>query len=389
MAGKPQKMRGKYYTRIYKYLGNKKYKQILLPLGTSNKIEAESRLIIVRQYEAAIKCGAEVVLPWQNGARKAEIIHYNLMTATADYLRYKKAEQLSKSYISRICISLEHFMKVAGSKADVNTIAIEHIDRFKEYFSYNNRHTPNTINTNLDKINAFLWWLNDRNKIDKVPKIIKLRTGEALPKYVTDDEWTRIMNLDKVYRKLYGYYDSFDEHWKKAFYFYRETGCRLSEPFIGEINGNWLIVEIKINKTHKLRDIFIPDDLLPIFEEMRARVNQETGNMRDRIQSYSKKFRYACDALGIEKHFNCLRHTYALRRYLETGDIYLVSKELGHASVQTTEIYTKYDIRRLEQDFPSIKRVKELTEKSRNRVKSYTTHRIQIDARGANIVGQV
>lgn len=389
MAGKPQKLRGKYYTRIYKYIGDNKYKQILFPLGTSNKLEADARLIIVRKFEAAIKKGEKVVMPWRNNNGKAEIIRYHLKKASEDYLRYKKSEQLSDSYINRIKIALKHFIQVLGPRIEVNRITIDKIDRFKEYCSGYCHHTPNTINTNLEKIRAFLIWLEDRGKVDKAPKIIKLRTGEALPKYVCDDEWSMILNLDKVFRKHYNHYESFEEHWKRAFYFYRETGCRLSEPFIGEIKGNWLTVEIKINKTHRLRDVFIPNELLPILEEMRERVGLNQDKIRDRIQSYSKKFKYACDALNIDKHFNCLRHTYALRRYLETGDIYLVSKELGHTSVKTTEIYTKYDVRRLAQDFPSINRVKELKLKALNRAKSYTDHRIQIESNGANIVGEV
>ena len=49
-----------------------------------------------------------------------------------------------------------------------------------------------------------------------------------------------------------------------------------------------------------------------------------------------------------------LRHTYAVRRYLQTQDIYLIAKELGHSSVTTTEIYAKFNLRHLKQDFPSL-----------------------------------
>ena len=51
---------------------------------------------------------------------------------------------------------------------------------------------------------------------------------------------------------------------------------------------------------------------------------------------------------------HCLRHTFAVRRYLETRDIYLVKTELGHASVVMTEKYANFDVRKLEEDFPSI-----------------------------------
>ena len=59
--------------------------------------------------------------------------------------------------------------------------------------------------------------------------------------------------------------------------------------------------------------------------------------------------------IGREKlHFHNLRDTFAVMRYLETRDIYQVSKELGHSSVKVTEKYARFNIRRLSQDFPTL-----------------------------------
>ena len=38
--------------------------------------------------------------------------------------------------------------------------------------------------------------------------------------------------------------------------------------------------------------------------------------------------------------------------WLRTGDIYLVCKKMGHSSVTTTEIYTKFEESELKKDFP-------------------------------------
>ena len=51
---------------------------------------------------------------------------------------------------------------------------------------------------------------------------------------------------------------------------------------------------------------------------------------------------------------HCLRHTFAVRRNLQTGNIYLVKEELGHSSIINTEIYAKFSLRRLKADFPSL-----------------------------------
>ena len=60
------------------------------------------------------------------------------------------------------------------------------------------------------------------------------------------------------------------------------------------------------------------------------------------------------DGKETKYHLHCLRHTFAVRRYLQTRDIYQVKQELGHSSVVTTEIYTKFSLRRLKDDFPSL-----------------------------------
>jgi len=79
--------------------------------------------------------------------------------------------------------------------------------------------------------------------------------------------------------------------------------------------------------------------------------------------SISKKFLWACREVKIDYHFHDLRHTFAVIRYLLTGNIYSVKKDLGHSSVTTTEIYADFKTSRLLTDFPSLKK---LIEKQQN-----------------------
>jgi len=81
------------------------------------------------------------------------------------------------------------------------------------------------------------------------------------------------------------------------------------------------------------------------------------GTLESWIGNLSKTFLKAIreiDGKETKYHLHCLRHTFAVRRYLQTRDIYRVKQELGHASVVTTEIYAKFSLRRLEMDFPSL-----------------------------------
>ena len=79
-------------------------------------------------------------------------------------------------------------------------------------------------------------------------------------------------------------------------------------------------------------------------------------------------FKKALIDIGADssKHLHSIRHTFAVRRYLQTRDIYQVKQEMGHSSVTTTEIYAKFSLRRLEMDFPS------LTKKGKKPKRGYT-----------------
>ena len=55
------------------------------------------------------------------------------------------------------------------------------------------------------------------------------------------------------------------------------------------------------------------------------------------------------------KILHSLRYTYAVRRCVITGDIKMVPEEIGHSSVVMTKNYAKCNLRRLQDDFPSLK----------------------------------
>ena len=79
-------------------------------------------------------------------------------------------------------------------------------------------------------------------------------------------------------------------------------------------------------------------------------------SLKDVADHISRRFKNALQRCEIDdsKHFHSLRHTFAVRRYLITHDIYYVMKAMGHSKITTTEIYSKFNMRRLETDFPSL-----------------------------------
>ena len=73
---------------------------------------------------------------------------------------------------------------------------------------------------------------------------------------------------------------------------------------------------------------------------------------------YGKEFKKACRYLGIKgKTLHNLRDTYAVRRWAITGDIKMVSQEIGHSSVVMAEKYGFSKVRRLMYNLKILKKL--------------------------------
>ena len=108
--------------------------------------------------------------------------------------------------------------------------------------------------------------------------------------------------------------------------------------------------------------------------------NYVENNYKDTLNSWkghlSKVFLRAVLEIDGDKtkfHFHCLRHTFAVRRYLQTRDIYLVKQEIGHSSITAAEIYAKFSLKRLEMDFSSLTESNKIGE-NREKVHTFKVH---------------
>ena len=167
--------------------------------------------------------------------------------------------------------------------------------------------------------------------------------------YLTEDQFSDIMNCDVI-----------DVHFRKAFLFYYMSGCRKAEPFNATLSGNWLTIDSSTSKGHNNRDVQLTPVMKEIVEEMKNRYQKmiDDFNQKPRhiINRYGKEFKKACRSVGIKgKTLQNLRDTYAVRRWAITGDIKMVSDEIGHSSVVMTEKYAKCKLPRLQDDFPSLR----------------------------------
>jgi site-specific recombinase XerD len=362
MAGL-RKLKGKYYARVYNvYIAKKKryVQEKLIPLNTSLIKEAIPKKHEVNRFEEAIKAGEVVNFYWQTKSKESDVISLTIHDIIPIYLNARINDGLRSSTLELHKDSLTHFSDAIDGKTVVESIRDFEINKFKEYFEVRKwgqkskrDYSIHTRNIHLRNIRTFLNWLASNDYILKAPKVSQLMTPKQKPVYLSNDEFDAVLNaVDRLTFK-----NKLDhDHYKRAFEFFRLTGCRRSEPFHAFLDGNFLIIDPETSKTHCEREVFLNSELILIYYELINRFENKKQKLeREFVGRYSEVFRKACLAAGLSgKKFHSLRHTFAVRRYLETRDLYRVAKELGHKSIITTQIYANFNFRRLEQAFPDL-----------------------------------
>ena len=339
--------RGKWYSRVLWYSSTGKQKEKQIPLRTKSKTTAHKRNSIVEKYEEDIKDGLNFDYPWIKDGGKTTIKERSIGETLEEYYAVRNIEGIRKSTIDRTQVAIKSLYTMMSSSTSLNIFNEDFIERYKRHCRESLNHKPNTININLSKIRAFLNWCHRKEYIKDVPYINMVRVEQSEIDYFSDDMLLQIMECHGLHN-----------HYKRAFLFYLDTGCRLFEPFNGYIKGNTLVIPPNEAKTHRKRTVHLTSITLAIIHEMCERVDNCIGNKKFAIKNYSRVFKKACRTVGLRDsyHFHNLRDTYAVRRWAVTGDIHLVSKEIGHKSVTTTEKYADFDLETLLLDFPSLRK---------------------------------
>jgi len=364
MAGL-KKMRGKYYIRVRKWNG---YKQVetYIPTKTRLKSEAIARKIEVEKYEKDIKDGTiqefqfKELFSWLNGQGTTRLVKQRLDDVIPDYLAYRQT-MVRKSTANRDRISLNQLTNFLGNKPvdELTYKDIEGKDGLIEFLRKNG-YASSGINISLRHIKIFFNWLYNKEKMISEPiKFDMINEGEKLYYYFNESE------LQGIYD-----YDGIDDMFKRFFYFYEQTGVRAIEPFIGELMGDWLIVDSDKSKGKNVREIHLTEELKTILKEMQSFRESyiEMGSKRPNEAAYeriSKMLARAVKGLnfqGKKLTIKSFRHTYGIRRVFITGNIFQVAMEMGHKNVTTTQHYLRFKQRRLT-DFPSLNEYIEKGEK--------------------------
>ena len=284
------------------------------------------------------------------------------------YTSKKKTSTKSKSITD---YSLKHIMSILGGAMPCEKISAKNLMLYVSKQQSNGR-SDTSINMDLRYLRTMLYYLKEIEEIDTTPPfkraLAECPVNAQDPIYITELEFRLILNeewgLLHTHKRLY---------YKRVFQLYWDLGFRLSEPFLSRIEGNYLsIPKIKNGKARKIR---INEEQRLIIEEMQE--NYAKKPTRDHIMNYSKVFKKALRHCEIDesKHFHSLRHSYGLRRRIETnGNLQKVMVEMGHCDYKTTLKYQRCEEHLLADDFPSLRYLIESVENGSNMPYSTRNH---------------
>lgn len=317
-----RKLKGKYYARI-QISGKEK----LLPLKTSERKIADRRFKIVQEREWLVIIGLE---------EKMNLISTPTLTdAIKKFVKESSNKGLAAQTIYHYEISLRHFIKICGKTLKVEGIS----ERMCRDFILNMKveHSDESVNSYLKAINTFMNWARRKYDIKLPDKIKELRVERKLPEFLHPEE------LDKIYSVCE------DKKMLATFKVYEHTGIRLRELHncIIDESANGKYIKLRRTKGRKERIIPIPQEIVDDFKFAMTAPYDYNSNIIGlpyKADFITRTFSELRDKVGVasNKSLHSLRHTFALRKLLELGNIYLVSQMLGHSDVKTTQIYLDF-----------------------------------------------
>lgn len=321
MAGL-RKLRGKFYARI-----QVKGKEKLLPLKTCNKLDAEKRLRLINEREFLVKAGLE-----------KDVIIKELPTlneAVTLFMNGAVNKGLSHNTINAYSNALLQLRIVVGGNVRVDSLSKLNCEQYVAYCIKN--YARASVNSMIKVVNTFFNWLRSNyNDIEFSPRIKEIKVEKKLPEFLLPEE------LDKIYLQCD------DPKMLATFRVYEYTGIRLRELHncILDNSTNGKYIKLVNTKGMRERIIPIPPEIVDDFKIAKYGPYSFNPEIKEPYKPnyISKAFSKLRTEAGItsNKTIHSLRHTFALRKLLELGNIYLVMQMLGHANVKTTQIYLEF-----------------------------------------------
>ena len=270
-------------------------------------------------------------------ASESKVIPIDLKTFSFDYQKFSEKFHTAKTHYM-VRIIFEQFENHLG-----NPSLSEITNRDCEIFIYKKATVSQyTAQKYLAHLRAAFNKALAQGYILENPfrKIKNFKIPESLPKYFTDEEFNKLLEIVK------------DDDLKDLILFAINTGLRQMELITLEwdqidFSSLTLILDNQVNitKSKKVRNVPLNKTAFEILLERNKEVKvgkiftyKEAAISQDFISKKFKKLVVKAE-INTDFNFHSLRHTFASRLVQKGVSIHEVSKLLGHADIKTTQIY--------------------------------------------------
>jgi integrase/recombinase XerD len=265
-------------------------------------------------------------------------------------------EALAAEYLAHLQVvrglnpkSIEAYRHDLGQFIEAGEFSLEGMDTMAIYNYLGRFKSPRTRNRKLSTLSGFLNWCYEERYTEERPHLKSSKTPKSLPKYLNADQLEnglRGINTDS-WLGLRDY---------ALILFLYATGARISEALSAQrrdIDGGWL--RIRMGKGAKERMVPVAKRALIALDHYLSTRPHFSGhlfiNNHGGVLSRVSAFKIVQRSLGVSPHV--LRHSFATALLLGGADLRVVQELLGHASLNTTQIYTHLEPKHLRQTVQS------------------------------------
>lgn len=320
---------GKWYYRT-RLQGGRLYRESLAKYGITTEAQAKAYL---REMEKAKLEG-----------RLAELdpSTRNLGHLISEYLAYRQPLNLAADTKRRDRQALRSLISVVGEKQLLRSIRQRHIDQWAGVILAKGT-SATTINSYLRHIRAALGTAVEWGWLERMPRLKPLREPKRLPPALTPQEAVRLLYREKDLTR------------RALWRFFLWTGARRQEV----LDLRWEDVHLEgqqpwarlIGKGDKERLIPLVPGAVRALESMPKAgkgpvwvfiTHRGRKAMPVKGWAVSTWFKEAARAAGLpDRHLHDLRHTAATWMAARGVSERIIQEVLGHASITTTQIYTR------------------------------------------------
>lgn len=306
---------------------------------------------------------------------RVQKIEKNMDYIIDDFMIYCQQKDLRPKTIASYEASLRLFARYLEDTFNINTVSKIEEKHIKDYITFTRERgkytfvadsnstfinspqnrpdfgkkiSTTTVNNYIRNLKVFFNWCIEERIIRKTPmeKIKQFKNKRVAKDQITDVEFRRLIRYIDTTK-----YSEFRDY--VIIQLIMDTGMRLGECLSltiddVDIDRRAIFIQAEITKGRKDRFVFYSytmSKLLRRWIQYKDRYVESEflfctkSSKMVGIQNFEKNFRKYIDRAGIEKKFTAhsLRNNYARRFLMAGGDIFSLSKLLGHSSVTVTE----------------------------------------------------